>query len=128
MYALVERVEDYPKFLQWCSDVDVQRNADSCGMLATLTMNFHGFRQSFTTRNTNIQGQSITMALVSGPFKTLDGGWTFTGLQAGCCKVDLKLHYDFSGHMLEALISPVFEAVAISMVDSFCKRAEEVYG
>lgn len=128
MYALVERVEDYPHFLQWCSGVDVQRKNDNAEVVAKLTLDFHGFKQSFTTRNRNMHAESITMTLVSGPFKKLDGVWIFKPLKADACKVELDLEYDLSGHLLEAIIDPVFGAIANSFVDSFCKRAETVYG
>ena len=127
MYALVERIEDYPQFLPWCSDVAVQRDGNG-EVIAEISMNFHGFRQSFTTKNINVHAESITLALVSGPFKKLDGRWTFKHLRDGACKIELDLEYDFSGHLLEAVIDPVFGAIANSFVDSFCKRAEVVYG
>ena len=43
-------------------------------------------------------------------------------------KVEFDLHYEFSNIILEQLIGPVFGMIANSMVDSFCKRAETVYG
>ena len=128
MYALVERVEDYPDFLPWCSEVDVQRNGGNDEILAKMSLNFHGFRQSFTTRNKNVEPESITMTLASGPFKKLNGRWTFKSLRPDACKVELDLEYDLSGHLLEAMISQVFGAIANSYVDSFCQRAKTVYG
>jgi ribosome-associated toxin RatA of RatAB toxin-antitoxin module len=38
------------------------------------------------------------------------------------------MRYAFSGRALEAVISPVFDRVANTFVDSFVKRAEQVYG
>lgn len=128
MFALVDSIEEYPKFLPWCGGAEVQRNGENGEVVAKLTMNFNGFRKSFTTKNVNVSPESISMALVDGPFTRLDGGWTFKPLRADACKVELKLEYDFTGHLLEALITQVFGAIASSMVDSFCKRAKEVYG
>ncbi|MCL6484280.1 MAG: ubiquinone-binding protein, partial [Janthinobacterium lividum] len=65
---------------------------------------------------------------VDGPFKTLDGVWTFKALREDACKIELDLHYEFSSRVLEQIIGPVFGMIANSMVDSFCKRAEAVYG
>jgi len=128
MFALVDGIEDYPEFLDWCSEVEVKRGEDNQELLATISLNFHGFRQSFTTRNINVHADTITMALVSGPFNKLDGVWTFKPLRADACKVEFNLEYDFAGHLLEAIIDPVFGAIAGSFIDSFCKRAKEVYG
>jgi ribosome-associated toxin RatA of RatAB toxin-antitoxin module len=127
MYELVARVEDYPKFLPWCGGVKVvEQTADTT--VARLTINFHGVNQSFTTRNHTTPPTHMTMKLVDGPFKSLDGTWTFKALRADACKVEFDLRYEFSSMLLEQLIGPVFGMIANSMVDSFCKRAEAVYG
>ncbi|MES2317184.1 MAG: type II toxin-antitoxin system RatA family toxin [Pseudomonadota bacterium] len=127
MFDLVAKVEDYPKFLPWCGGAKVlAKDADS--VTACLSIHFHGVNQSFTTKNHNVRPTQIKMALVDGPFKTMDGTWTFKALRADACKVEFDLRYEFSNILLEQLIGPVFGVIANSMVDSFCKRAETVYG
>ncbi len=127
MFALVERVEDYPSFLPWCGGVDVkERAADQ--LIATLSMQYHGIKQSFTTKNSNCPPTSMHMTLVDGPFKQLDGVWRFTALRTDACKVEFDLQYEFSSKLLENLIGPVFSKIANSLVDSFCQRAQVVYG
>lgn len=127
MFALVEQVEDYPKFLPWCGGTAVrQREAEK--VVATININYHGVKQSFTTENINTPPTSIKMELVEGPFKHLIGEWTFKPLRADACKVDFTLQYEFSSKLLDQLIGPVFNVIANSFVESFCKRAEEVYG
>jgi len=127
MFALVEKIEDYPKFLPWCGGVEVKERKDNA-VTASLTINYHGVRQSFTTSNENLPPDTIHMKLVDGPFKCLDGTWTFKRLRDDACKVDLDLRYEFSSRVLDSLIGPVFGMIANSMVDSFCKRADAVYG
>lgn len=127
MFALVDRIEDYPRFLPWCGGTEVtQRDGDT--VVATLKINYHGVKHAFTTRNTNVVPTSIRMELVEGPFKHLHGSWNFKALRADACKVEFELHYEFSSRMLEQIIGPVFNMIAGSFVDSFCKRAETVYG
>jgi ribosome-associated toxin RatA of RatAB toxin-antitoxin module len=126
MFALVERVEDYPLFLPWCGGVEVKER-DSAHLIATLTMQYHGIRQSFTTKNSNCQPTSMKMTLVDGPFKQLDGDWRFTPLRADACKVEFDLQYEFSSKVLENLIGPMFSKIAHSFVDAFCQRAQVVY-
>lgn len=126
MFALVDQVEDYPQFLPWCGGVDVQERKENT-LIATLNIHYHGIRQSFTTQNTNVSAQSIKMVLLDGPFKHLDGGWTFKSLRADACKVEFDLNYEFSSKILEQIIGPVFSMITNSMVDSFCKRAELIY-
>lgn len=127
MFDLVATVEDYPKFLPWCGGVKVLEHSDD-KLVASLGINFHGVKQSFTTSNVNARPTQMTMKLVDGPFKVMDGVWTFKALRADACKVEFDLHYEFSNIILEQLIGPVFGMIANSMVDSFCKRAETVYG
>jgi ribosome-associated toxin RatA of RatAB toxin-antitoxin module len=38
------------------------------------------------------------------------------------------LSYGFSSGALAALVGPVFDRIAGSLVDAFVKRADEVYG
>lgn len=126
MYALVEAVENYPQFLPWCGEVIVSQRTQS-SLVATLNINFHGVHQSFTTENTNNAPTLMTMKLISGPFKQLDGTWMFKPLRADACKIEFDLHYEFSSKILEHLIGPVFNKIANSFVDAFCHRADSVY-
>jgi ribosome-associated toxin RatA of RatAB toxin-antitoxin module len=127
MFDLVAQVEEYPKFLPWCGGVEVLDKSED-KLVACLSIHFHGIRQSFTTANENTRPTQMRMRLVDGPFKVMDGTWTFKALRADACKVEFDLHYEFSSIILEQLIGPVFGVIANSMVDSFCKRAETVYG
>lgn len=127
MFALVDRVEDYPAFLPWCGGVDIrERGPDR--LVAAIQINYHGIRQSFTTQNTHTPPTHMQMTLVEGPFSHLDGEWHFKALRPDACKVEFDLHYEFSSKVLEKLIGPVFSKIADSFVESFCKRAEAVYG
>lgn len=127
MFALVDRVEDYPKFLPWCGGVEVRQREEN-KLIATLSINYHGIKHSFTTENTNSPPTLMKMSLLEGPFKHLDGTWLFKPLRADACKIEFDLHYEFSSRLLEQVIGPVFNMIATSFVDSFCKRAEVVYG
>ncbi|MQA36650.1 type II toxin-antitoxin system RatA family toxin [Rugamonas aquatica] len=127
MFDLVAAIEDYPQFLPWCGGVEI-RERDGNAVTASVGINYHGVRQSFTTCNQNTPSTEIRMKLVDGPFKCLDGVWTFKALREDACKIELDLHYEFSSALLAQLVGPVFGMIANSMVDSFCKRAETVYG
>lgn len=127
MFALVEKVEDYPLFLPWCGGVSVAERTEN-RLKATLSINYHGIKQSFTTQNVNSPPHVMEMVLVEGPFKHLNGRWTFTPLRADACKIEFDLHYEFSSKLLEHLIGPVFSKITNNFVDAFCERAEQVYG
>jgi len=127
MFELVDRVEDYPQFLPWCGGVEVKERGEN-HLVATLMINYHGVRQSFTTENTNDRPRSMTMTLLEGPFKHLHGTWSFKPLREDACKIEFDLQYEFSNRIIESIIGPVFNMIASSFVDSFSKRADQIYG
>jgi ribosome-associated toxin RatA of RatAB toxin-antitoxin module len=133
MYALVTAVEDYPQFLPWCERAEVLEQ-QAAGMTARLHMALSGLHHAFTTRNVHVADESVVVELVDGPFSQLDGHWRFLSLprpaadDSKACKVELDLRYAFSNLAFEAVLSPLFDRVANTLVDSFVKRAEQVYG
>ena len=54
--------------------------------------------------------------------------WCFKPLAENACKIEFKLHYEFSSKLFEKVIGPVFNHIANSFVDAFVHRATQVYG
>lgn len=127
MYELVDRCEDYPAFLPWCSQTEVKLR-DAARTVATLHINYHAVKSSFTTENTKVFPQSMLIRLVDGPFRRLEGSWQFKALAEQACKIEFRLHYEFSSKLFEKIIGPVFSHIANTFVDAFVKRANQVYG
>jgi ribosome-associated toxin RatA of RatAB toxin-antitoxin module len=130
MYRLVTDIVAYPQFLPWCDKGEVL-SQDAHGMTARVHLAFAGVHQAFTTRNEHVADQQVLMKLVDGPFSMLDGTWQFLPLgKAGqqACRIEFDLRYAFSSRALELVLSPVFDKVANTFVDSFVTRAEKVYG
>ena len=128
MYDLVTGVEDYPRFLPWCSSADILERRED-GITAKLGLAMSGLRHAFTTRNAHVPGESVVVKLVDGPFSMLDGTWLFLplGIEKSC-KIEFEMRYAFSSKALESVVSPVFDRIANTFVDSFVKRAATVYG
>lgn len=127
MYKLVDNVPDYPQFLPWCGGAEeISRNDDE--VKASVLISHSGINKSFTTRNRLQKNKMIEMELVNGPFKHLHGFWRFEALSDTACKVSLDLEYEFSSKLLGLVVGPVFNQIANSMVDSFCQRADTLYG
>ncbi len=129
MFALVTAVEKYPEFLPWCDQASVVTREED-GMTARVGISLGGLHQSFTTRNTHTQDRQVLLKLVDGPFSNLDGAWNFIPVGDGsqrACRVELDLNYGFDNAALSALVGPVFDKIAGSLVDAFVKRAEQVY-
>ena len=127
MFDLVEKVEDYPKFLPWCGGSEV-KSRQANHMVARIDIDYMHIKQHFTTENTHQPPDLIQMRLVDGPFKLLNGEWRFKELNAEACRIDFMLQYEFSNKLLEAVLGPVFNYIANSFVEAFIKRAEQVYG
>ncbi|MGD8478048.1 MAG: type II toxin-antitoxin system RatA family toxin [Burkholderiales bacterium] len=132
MLALVNDIARYPEFLPWCTGAEmVRENADT--LRASLKIGYKGINQKFSTRNRtqtpegNTPG-TITMALVDGPFRVLDGRWSFKPLGEEACKIEFRLHYEFSSKLLEKVVGPAFGRIANSFVEAFVHRAGTLYG
>ncbi len=127
MFRLVDDVESYPKFLPWCGGTNVKTKNDEITE-AAIMINFHGIKQSFTTRNEKIFPSRMDVKLIDGPFKRLQGHWNFIALNEGACKVELVLEYEFANKWLEKIVGPVFGRIAGSLMEAFVKRADSLHG
>lgn len=126
MFALVNDIESYPRFLPWCRSARVlSREPDE--VRATLELARGGIQKAFTTQNRLQHNKMIEIRLVEGPFRHLNGFWRFDALGEQASKVSLDMEFEFAP-LLDLVIGPVFHPIANSLVDSFHKRAVEVYG
>lgn len=126
MYRLVNDIAAYPQFIEWCSASRVISQNDH-EIEASLTLAYKGLEKTFTTRNRLVPHEQITMDLIEGPFKHLEGIWQFNPMEDGACQVDLKLEFEFSNKLIGMVFGPVFNQVAMQLVDAFVARANEVY-
>jgi len=126
MFDLVDRCEDYQQFLPWCGGADLHERTDTL-TVATIHINYHGIKAHFSTENAKLWPFEMRISLREGPFRHLDGTWLFTPLGETACKVEFHLHYQFANRLLEKALGPVFNHIANTFVDSFVKRAEQVY-
>ena len=128
MFALVEDIERYPQFLPWVSAAQlVERKPGE--VVGRLEMHRAGMREIVTTRNVLTPPREIALTLVTGPFKTLEGRWTFEpiGTDRGT-RVDLTIRFEFLNPMLTLLLSRSFEKSCNDLVDAFVARARAIYG
>jgi len=126
MYDLVKDIDCYQNFLPWCKKSTVLSATDEkvCGELLISRL---GINQSFSSCNCLIPYEKIEIELVKGPFKKLTGYWYFQALREDACKVGLYLEFEFSGGLIDKAFGRVFNEIANTLVDAFCKRAKEVY-
>lgn len=127
MFELVNNIEDYPRFLPWCSASHILLRTEK-EVEATLDIVWSGIHKSFTTRNVLYPHERMDIDLIKGPFRHLEGRWSFIELGAQGCKVHMELEFELTGNFIDRIFQPIFNHIANSLVDSFCKRAVEVYG
>jgi len=123
MFELVDRVEDYPRFLPWCRSAELVERTDAVTQ-ARIDIDYNGLESHIATRNTKQRPRSMELAFVDGPFSAFGGRWDFTALGDEGCRVALALDYTFSNRALEAVLGPVFGHIMETLVDRFVARAD----
>jgi len=127
MFALVNAINDYPQFLNWCSSASILNQSED-QITASVEINKGGLKQTFTTKNTLKASSLIEMELLDGPFNALSGQWRFEALGENSAKVALELQFSFKSKFMDIALSPVFTQIANSQLDAFVVRAKQVYG
>ncbi len=126
MYELVKDVEQYPSFLPWCNSAEVHVSHENF-IEASLELHRGRISKRFRTRNALRPNESLGIELVGGPFRHMSGGWTFQQLGDAGCKVVLVLEFEFESKATDVIFGRFFENTCNSLVDSFTRRAAEMY-
>jgi ribosome-associated toxin RatA of RatAB toxin-antitoxin module len=125
LYGLVKDVESYPQFVPGCTQAAIL--SSSAGeIVARLVVRRGPLRTDFTTRNRLEPGRSIHLELVEGPFRMLEGNWTFTPVASNGCRIEFALRFQFSNMLKSALFEPLFEETAAMLVRAFVTRAQSM--
>ncbi len=128
MYALVDNIESYAEFLPWCRSTTII-SRDENEVTASIEIARGALNKTFSTLNRLQKNKMIEMRLVKGPFKHLQGYWRFDALKDNkASKISLDLDFEFESKLIALAAGSIFNSIANSMVDAFCKRAIEVYG
>jgi len=127
MFDLINDIESYPQYMEGCTGATIlKREGD--WLEARLELGKAGVSQSFVTRN-HLQAPScMTMSLVDGPFKRLQGCWRFTELSENACKVSFDLEFELQNWLMGKALGKMLESVATKQVDALCARAKQIYG
>ena len=126
MYELVNNINDYPQFLNWCEGASILNQSDH-QITASVQINKGGLKHTFSTLNTLKPFRLIEMQLLEGPFEQLSGEWRFEPLGDNAAKVFLSLQFKFKSKLLDLTLSPIFTQIANSQLDAFVARAKKIY-
>ncbi|PHS72618.1 MAG: ubiquinone-binding protein [Cycloclasticus sp.] len=127
MFHLVNDVVSYPKFLKWCKTSRVLTES-STEMTAELEVAWKVLHKMFSTKNTLLEGKSIQLELLDGPFESMYGEWNFKHLRDDACKITMEIDFEFKSSISNMVFSAIFSQICGSLMDSFIKRADEIYG
>ena len=127
MYALVIDIESYPEFLPWCIQSQVHTGNERHS-IASMSLAIGKIRYTFTTENYMVPGKSISIQLVKGPFKNLQGHWQFEPVDEKNCSIALRMNFEFKNRLLKHTLGRAFHLIIDSLVDAFAQRAQQVYG
>jgi ribosome-associated toxin RatA of RatAB toxin-antitoxin module len=127
MFALVEDIERYPEFLPWVDKAELIERRDS-EVIGRLSMHRAGLHEKFTTRNVLNPPREIVLNLVSGPFRTLEGRWTFENIADRGTRVSLCVRFEFANSVLALLLTRSFEKNCTDLINAFVARARKLYG
>lgn len=122
MFALINDIERYPEFVPGCTHARIESRTPT-EIIATLGVRRGPLQTELTTRNTLDLDKRVTMTLVRGPFRELEGEWRLAPVGTDGCRVELYMRFAFANRMSGLLFEPVFEETASSLVDAFVARA-----
>ena len=139
LYALINEIESYPRFIPWCTHARVLSKSDR-EIVATIGVRQGPLQGEFTTRNELEPDRRIMMHLVSGPFKMLEGEWLLTPIAPTAppanhgatpvsvhgdlgCRVQLTMKFAFKNRLTAVLFEQKFAETASSLMDAFVARA-----
>ncbi|HVN98628.1 MAG TPA: type II toxin-antitoxin system RatA family toxin [Steroidobacteraceae bacterium] len=126
VYALVNDIASYPQFVPGCSSAEILMHNER-EIVARLKVHRGPLSTQLTTRNVLTPHSEIRMELVSGPLRALHGRWSFTPVASNGCRIELQLQFEFSNPLKAALLEPLLEGTASSMVQAFVTRAQRVH-
>lgn len=127
VFALVNDVASYPQFVPGCASAEVL-SATEEEIIARLRVHRGPLSTELTTRNRPRPPGEIDLELVAGPLRALQGCWKFSPVGSNGCRIELRLQFEFSNALKAALLEPLIEGVATSMVRAFVTRAQHGHG
>jgi len=132
MFALIAKVEDYPKFLPLCEELTVKGRKQENGkevLTATMVVGYKLLREGFTTQVTlDPQNCTILVQYLDGPFSHLENRWRFLPITAETCNVDFYIAYSFRSRLFERVMGALFSKAVRKYTAAFEARADAVYG
>lgn len=132
LFELVGDVEQYPKFVPWVTGLRVWNRRETAPGVTSLdaeaSVGFSFLREKFSTRVVRDSGpKTITVSLLSGPFRRLHNRWKFLDHPTGTL-VEFEIDFEFKIKMLDRLLDANFDHAVNRLIGCFDERARALYG
>ena len=127
MFDLVIDVERYPAFLPWVANARLHEKGER-DLLASMEMQRSGVRERFTTRNVFDRPSYMCLQLVEGPFRLLEGRWSFQPIGDAGTRIALDMRFEFGNPVVSLLFGRAFEQSCNALIDAFVARARQLHG
>jgi len=126
MFDLVIDVERYPEFLPWVAGARLHEKSER-DLRASMEMQRGGVRERFSTHNEFERPGFMTMRLVEGPFRLLEGRWSFTPIGEAGTRIELGMRFEFANPVISMLFGKSFEQSCGQLIDAFIGRARQLH-
>ena len=118
VFSLIADVDQYQNFLPFCKTSKILKQQNDY-IIAKLTLDFFGIKNSFITKNTIKNNQSITMSFKDGPFKNFYAVWLFEIISNHSTQLDFKMDYELNNPLLEFAFKKNLNSASDSIVIAF---------
>lgn len=132
LFELVSDVRSYPQFVKWIRQLRVsnehcERTTTQCD--ADVLVGYKGFIERFSTRVVaDSELRTVHANLLRGPFRQLSNTWRLLEHDAGACRIEFGIEYDFRNPMLSMLAATNSAKAVNRIIQSFTDEAARRYG
>ena len=132
LFALVGDVERYPEFVPWITALRTWNKHDLgqgvTQLDAEAQVGFAVLKERFSTRvRRDAAARTISVDLISGPFRKLENRWRFVEHPAGCA-IEFEIDFAFRIPLLGRVLDANFDRAVEKLISCFDERARVLYG
>jgi coenzyme Q-binding protein COQ10 len=132
LFEMVGDVARYPEFVPWL--ISMRTWNIQCLELGVTTVDAEAgvgiamFRERFSTRVIrDPNNKTISVNLLSGPFRALKNEWRFEHDPAGA-RIEFSIDFEFKSRLLDAFLAANMERAIDKLIGCFEARARTLYG
>ena len=121
VFYLLSDIEQYQNFLPFCKSSEIIEIKNDY-IIAKLTVDFFGIKNSFVTKNIYKRNESIIMEMQDGPFKSFLAVWKFENITDQSTRLSFKMDYELSNPLLEFAFKKNLNSVSNLIVNAFKEK------